>query len=179
MPTRSTLRATFLDPIAGMGVEVGTPSGFTLRFDTASRDEGGTGSGPTETLLGALAACTAMDVASILRKKRQRFHAYEIVVTADKAEAHPQTFTAITVEHRLAGEVTAEAVRRSVELSATTYCPVSAMLSASVRIEHRYRIRRGAEPADQSPNGPSQEESGLVVVTGPDGTRAAGRTATG
>ena len=66
--------------------------------------------------------------------------------------------------------MTAEAVRRSVELSATSYCPVSAMLSAAVRIEHRYRIRR-----DEA----GEEESALVVVTGPAEARAAQDAATG
>jgi hypothetical protein len=46
-----------------------------------------------------------------------------------------------------------------VELSATTYCPVSAMLSQAVTIEHRYRLQRGA-----SDTNPAAE---LVVVTGP------------
>jgi putative redox protein len=157
MSTRSSVSATFVDAAEGMRVEATSASGFGVRFDTAASDEGGFGASPTETLLAALAACTAMDVASILRKKRQPFRSYRIAVTAEKSEEHPQVFTAITVEHQLEGEMTAEAVRRSVELSATTYCPVSAMLSKAVPIEHRYRIRRDGE---------AQEEAALVVVTG-------------
>jgi putative redox protein len=159
MPGRSTVSATFLDPVQGMGVEGQTESGFSVRFDTAASADGGVGPSPVEAVLEALAACTAMDVASILRKKRQRFRSYQVHVTADRADEHPQVYTAISVEHRLEGEMTAESVRRSVELSAASYCPVSAMLSASVRIEHRYRIRRDGEV---------QDESALVVVTGPD-----------
>jgi putative redox protein len=70
-------------------------------------------------------------------------------------------YTSITVEHRVTGEVEAEAVRRSVELSSTKYCPVSAMLSASVTIEHWYRLN------DPEAAG----EAVLVAVTGPHGTR--------
>jgi putative redox protein len=158
MPTRSTVSATLLDPVEGMGVEGQTDSGFRIRFDTLASADGGVGAGPTETVLVALAACTAMDVASILRKKRQPFRSYQINVIADKADEHPQVYTTIIIEHQLAGEMTAESVRRSIELSATTYCPVSAMLSAAVRIEHRYRIRREGE---------TEEASALVVVTGP------------
>jgi putative redox protein len=170
MSLRNRVTATFVDPESGGAVEARSDSGFPLRFDTRSSDEGGTGASPTESLLGALAACTAMDVASILRKKRQRFRSYRIEVTGERREEHPRVYTAITVEHQLVGSMTAEAVRRSVELSATSYCPVSAMLSASVRIEHRYRIKREGE---------GQAEAALVVVTGPDAGRAAGRTATG
>ncbi|HET7582665.1 MAG TPA: OsmC family protein [Candidatus Limnocylindria bacterium] len=170
MSIRNRVTADFVDPSDGLAITATSGSGFRLQFDTASTAEGGIGPSPTESLLAALAACTAMDVASILRKKRQPFDSYRIEVTGERAEEHPRVFTAITVEHQLTGSMTAEAVRRSVELSATSYCPVSAMLSAAVRIEHRYRIRR-----DEA----GEEESALVVVTGPAEARAAQDAATG
>jgi hypothetical protein len=74
------------------------------------------------------------------------------------------------VVHQHAGAISPDAVRRSKELSATSYCAGRALLPASVRIEHRYRIQRDGE---------SQEEAAVVVVTGPDADRAAGRAATG
>jgi putative redox protein len=159
MPTISTVLATFVDPAEGMHVTAVTESGFPLSFDTLNAEEGGAGSSPTEAVLAALAACTAMDVASILRKKRQRVDGYQVSVRATKADENPRVYTSIVVEHQLSGEVSPEALRRSIELSATAYCPVSAMLSASVPIEHRYRIQQGGE-ADAV-------ESTLAVATGP------------
>ena len=158
MPTISTAQATFVDPVEGMRVDAVSGSGFPVTFDTLAPNQGGAGPSPTETVLAALAACTAMDVASIMRKKRQQIERYEIAVTAEKADEHPQVFTSIVVEHRIVGDVSSEAVRRSVELSATSYCPVSAMLSRSVPIEHRYRLQLTADAI------PARE---LVVVTGP------------
>jgi putative redox protein len=160
MPTR-TLSAIFIEPgpdaANRLRIEARTESGFGLRFDSLAAVDGGIGPGPTESILATLAACTAMDVASILRKKRQRVDSYRIQVSAEKREAHPQVFTAISVEHQVTGEVTVDALRRSIELSATAYCPVSAMLSGSVPIDHRYRLQRdGAE-----------EEMGLAAHTGP------------
>jgi putative redox protein len=115
--------------------------------------------GPKEALLAALAGCTAMDVASLLRKKRQVADSYEIEVSGETAETHPRVFRTISVEHRVGGAVEAEALRRSIELSATKYCPVSAMLSAVATIEHRYRLttdgrRRAAVVAITGPSGP-------------------------
>ena len=76
------LSATFIEPGPDAGdrlrVQATTESGFDLGFDTLSASEGGIGPGPTETILASLAACTAMDVASILRKKRQRVESYRI-----------------------------------------------------------------------------------------------------
>ena len=128
---------------------------------TEPPEDGDPAPGPKETLLAALAGCTAMDVASILRKKRQAAESYEIAVSGDSADEHPKRFVAITVEHRVRGDVTPEALRRSIELSATKYCPINAMLSASCTIEHRYRLT-GVE---------GEEHAALVAVTGPDGSR--------
>jgi putative redox protein len=155
-----TFLATFVDPAQGMLVSAESGSGFTISFDSSEADTRG-GASPIESVLGALAACTAMDVASILRKKRQVPIGYQIAVTGERTDEHPRVYTAIVVEHRITGEVDAEAVRRSVELSATRYCPVSAMLSHAVRIEHRYRLARSEQ--DDEP------VSALVVVTGPEG----------
>jgi len=98
----------------------------------------GDGAEPKELLLMALAGCTASDVGSLLRKKRQRPESYELVISGVAAEEHPRVYLSIDVEHRVRGDVTAVALRRSIELSATTYCPVNAMLSAVARVEHRY-----------------------------------------
>jgi putative redox protein len=117
---------------------------------------------PVETLCVSLAACSAMDVISIATKKRQEIAHYEILVTANQRDEYPQIITWVEVIHVLEGPVVDEAaIRRSIELSATKYCPVNAMLSAgATEIHHHFRMRcTGAEP---------KEASGEVVVTGPD-----------
>ena len=116
--------------------------------------------GPKDTVLAALAGCTGMDVASILRKKRQVPDAHEIVVSAESAADHPRVFTEIRLEHRVRGAVAAEALRRAIELSATRYCPVNAMLSAATRIEHHYLLTDAA----------GATLTALVAVTGPGGS---------
>lgn len=156
MPMR--IVATIHDP-GRLRVEARTESGQLVDMDGDPPEGDDAAAGPREVLLAALAGCTAMDVASILRKKRQPAAGYQIGVEAESVTEQPRVFTAITVEHRLSGEVEAEALRRAIELSATRYCPVSAMLSRAVRIEHRYRLRGG--------------ESVLVAVTGPGGSRVA------
>ncbi len=155
---QSEVLATFVDA-QHMRVEVVSGSGHDLAMDAGDPDGLDSAARPTEALLAALAGCTSMDVASILRKKRQSPISYQIHVRGQKSVEHPQVFTHVVVEHRVSGAVEAEALRRSIELSATRYCPVSAMLSKAVTIEHRYRLRRDGE----------DESSALVAVTGPDG----------
>ncbi|HUF05841.1 MAG TPA: OsmC family protein [Candidatus Binatia bacterium] len=157
MPTR--IIAT-VDP-ARSRVEARTAHDQLIVMDADPPEGDNSAAGPKETLLAALAGCTAMDVASLLRKKRQVATTYELEVSGESAEAHPRVFTAIRVEHRVSGAVEAEALRRSIELSATEYCPVNAMLSAIARIEHRYRLT--------DPEG--NEHEALVAVIGPGGGR--------
>lgn len=143
---------------AGAHFEATTGSGFQVHFDSG---QGQTAAGPTEVVLAALAACSAMDVVSILEKKRQPFVRYQVHVSAEQRDGYPQVFTRIDLVHELEGpDLKVAAVRRCIELSATKYCPVSAMLSAgATEIHHRYRmIRTGGQPLD---------ESGEVIVTGP------------
>jgi putative redox protein len=116
---------------------------------------------PVETVAVSLAACSAMDVVSILAKKRQEISHYVIRVEAIQRDEYPQILTRVDVIHEVAGEVVEEAaVRRSIELSATKYCPVNAMLSAgATEVHHRYVVRNtGPQPF---------EAEGEVVVTGP------------
>ncbi|HEY1167708.1 MAG TPA: OsmC family protein [Candidatus Limnocylindrales bacterium] len=137
-----------------------TDSGHDVVIDNAA---GNTGPRPTELVLAAIAGCTAMDVVEIMAKKRQVVDRYSVEVKGTQREKAPHVFTEITVTHFVEGNVEAEAVRRSIELSATKYCTVSAQIAAGpTRISHRYRITRPG--VDGSP---PAEESGEVVVTGP------------
>ena len=90
-----------------------------------------------------------MDVIGILAKKRQEISAYRIEVSGSQRDEYPQVYSEIVVTHDLEGPGLSEAaVRRAIELSATKYCPVSAMIAAgATTIHHRYRIRTaGSRP---------------------------------
>ncbi|HZQ08491.1 MAG TPA: OsmC family protein [Anaerolineae bacterium] len=95
---------------------------------------------PTEVLLTALAACTGMDVISILLKKRQPVKSLKVLVEGKRADEHPRVFTEIQVVYYVRGEVTPAALARSIELSETKYCPISIMLRQSCPINSRFEI---------------------------------------
>ena len=116
--------------------------GYTVQMD-ASPTVGGNNSGfrPMELLLTGLGGCTAMDVLSILRKKRQDVTAFEVKLDARQAENHPHVFTHITVRYIIRGhKINSKAVERAIELSESKYCPAQAMLAKATTIEHVYEI---------------------------------------
>ena len=105
-------------------------SGFSVPLGT-SPGVGGDDDGfrPLELLAVGLAGCTAMDVISILKKKKQQVTSFEVQVHAETADVHPKVFTHLIIEYILSGnELSKSAVERAVELSAEKYCPAQAML---------------------------------------------------
>lgn len=117
-------------------------SGFTIQLDS-KQEVGGEGRGfiPMELMAMSMAGCTAMDVISILRKKRQEVTAFEVHVDASRAEEHPKVFTRATIHYLITGHsVDEKAVRRAIELTAESYCPAQAMLGKVMPIELRYQI---------------------------------------
>ena len=101
-----------------------------------------TGSRPLEAFLQSLAACTAMDVVSVLEKKRQPFTGLEMEVTAHQREDEfPKIYTEIDLVYVVTGTgVSADAVARAIELSSDKYCSVKGMLGPQVRVSTAFRI---------------------------------------
>jgi putative redox protein len=112
----------------------------------ADPDIGGENDGfrPLELMAISLAGCTAMDVVSILKKKQQDLTAFEVQVHADRAGEHPKVFTHIVITYLVTGHnLDEKALLRSIELSATKYCPAQAMLAKVVPMELCYEIFKG------------------------------------
>ena len=107
-------------------------SGHPLTVDAGVEK---TANSPVELVLIGLCACTASDVVSILRKKREPFTSLEVRATAERAESFPKVFTAIRLVYRVGGNVARKAIEDAVRLSKEKYCSVSAMLEKTARIE--------------------------------------------
>jgi putative redox protein len=117
-------------------------SGFNVPLDT-DPGAGGDNDGvrPMELFAIGLAGCTAMDVISILQKKRMDVTDFEVKAHIERAEEHPKVFTHAVLEYVVGGHGVQEAaVLRAIELSASRYCPAQAMLAKVFPIEMKYQI---------------------------------------
>lgn len=154
----STIHTAVIDHVGKGDFRASTGTG--RRIDLGDAKKGYLS--PVETVLVALGSCSAMDVISIATKKRQAIATYRIHVRGDQRTEYPQIYTDIEVVHEVTGRALSEtAIRRSIELSATKYCPVNAMISAGATVvHHRYRIAStGSAPYE------AEDE---VIVTGPN-----------
>jgi putative redox protein len=117
-------------------------SGHFLQL--GSLDEVGTpndGFRPVELLAVGLAGCTAMDVISIMLKKKEPVTAFDVSVHAERAGEHPHVFTSIEVVYHVKGtNINPASVERAIELSTSKYCPAFAMLSKAAPITTRFEI---------------------------------------
>ncbi len=124
--------------IAGEEFVAKMPSGHSVPFDADRKHNAAPG--PMEMLLGALGACTSVDVVMILAKKRQRLTSLEVVVSGERASEPPTVWTKIDMVYRLSGSVEEKAARDAIELSQMKYCSVAAMLRKTAEITYRFEI---------------------------------------
>lgn len=125
-----------------LSMEGASDSGYTLPLG-AKKSAGGAEDGfrPMELFEIGLAGCTAMDVISILEKKRQQVTDFEVLVHTKRAQDHPTVFTSAVIEYFVTGvNLDKKALLRSIELSATRYCPAQAMFGKIFPIELKYHI---------------------------------------
>lgn len=115
--------------------------GVVMDASPAFKGEG-TGVRPIELVLYALGACTAMDVVSVLEKKRLDVSGVEIVVEGTQRESdYPHYYETINVEYVVTGRgVPEEAVERAIELSEQKYCSVKGMFGSQVTVTTSFRV---------------------------------------
>jgi putative redox protein len=131
----------------GLSFTGSADSGFQIKLG-ADVGVGGANDGfrPLELMAISLAGCTAMDVISILQKKKQAVTDFIVLVHADKGLDHPRIFTQITIFYVATGHhIEESALLRAIELSATKYCPAQAMLGKVVPMELKYKIEEKGE----------------------------------
>jgi putative redox protein len=115
-----------------------SPSGHAIAIDSDRASN--KAPGPMELVLMALGACTATDVVSILKKKRQKLQALEVICSGERAPEPPTVWIRLEILYRLYGTLDEASVKRAIELSESKYCSVSAMLQKTAKLTWRYEI---------------------------------------
>jgi len=115
-----------------------SPSGHAVTIDSDRASN--KAPGPMELVLMALGACTATDVVSILKKKRQKLESLEVICSGERASEPPTVWIKLEILYRLRGSLDETAVKRAIELSEQKYCSVSAMLQKTATLTWRHEI---------------------------------------
>jgi len=130
-PTSTTVHATWRGE---RRYEIGRPGGPSVTVDAA----GEAGLGPVDTMLGALAACTAIDVVDYLAKRRTPVSRVDVRVDAERRPTAPRRVLEARLEFTIDGEgIDFTHAERAIALSFQTYCSISHTLAPDVRLESR------------------------------------------
>ncbi len=125
-----------------LNFEGSNPSGQSV-YISNERDEQGnrTGFSPIHLLALGLGSCTAMDVISILQKKKQAVEDFEVKVSYERRDEHPTIWTSANIEYIATGKgIDPSALERSIQLSVEKYCAAHAMLSKAVDITTSFQV---------------------------------------
>ncbi len=125
---------------AGDEFFIGIPPSGNAQIMDAKGDRNAAAT-PLELLLVAVAGCTAFDVISILKKKRQDVTVYKVEITGERKEDRPQAFIKFHINHIVHGrDISEKAVADAIKLSDTTYCSVAATVRPTAEITTSYQI---------------------------------------
>jgi putative redox protein len=119
-----------------------TMDGHKIIID-AGEESGGNNLGPRpkKLMLTALAGCTGIDVAMILKKMKVVPEAFQVIVEADVTDEHPKHYSKMKVIYQFKGKnLSMDKLEKAVKLSETTYCGVSAVYRKAMEMETEIRI---------------------------------------
>jgi putative redox protein len=105
------------------------------------------GPGPVEALLGALAACSSMDVIEYLAKRRTPAKELEIIVDGVRRGVAPRRLLSARLTFRLNGDgIEAHHAERAIALAIQTYCSVASSLAPDVVVETQLVLNGESQP---------------------------------
>lgn len=88
---------------------------------------------PVETLLSSLAACGAVDIVLILRKRKKTFTDFQVETIGTRREETPKAFTKIHCHYLItSSDVSTDELYKAAQLSLEKYCTVAASLKAEI-----------------------------------------------
>lgn len=131
-----------LKQIDGLKLKGKDSSGHEIIIDT-KKELGGheSASSPTEILLFSLGSCTLMDVISLIEKMRVKYDDIKVKVSGEKRDEHPKIYTKIEIKYIVKGKDPDKSkIKKAIDLSSNRYCPIHAMLEATVPISSSLEI---------------------------------------
>lgn len=114
-------------------------SPITIALD-AKPENGGAGNGitPKPLMLIALAGCTGMDIASLIKKMRVEITDLQIDTEAEKSDGMPMVYTEIRLIYRFTAptDAAADKIKKIVEMSQERYCGVAEMVRHFAKLSY-------------------------------------------
>ncbi len=119
--------------LGGMAFESDNTSGNSFKIEDADESDG---LRPKSLMLSALAGCSGLDVASLIKKMKLEVDTFQIDTIANLTDEHPKHYDAVKVEYHFYGSnLNEERLQRAVDLSVDKYCGVFEMFRQFAKME--------------------------------------------
>jgi len=136
----SIIKTTTTTYKAELEYEAANPQGNKVEIDMYDPDNKKHQS-PTELLLSATAACSAVDVIQILQKKRKTIEGLQVVAEGTRRDEHPKYFTDILLTFKLKSpDTNPEELAKVVALSVDKYCSVAATIRGVANVRYQSEL---------------------------------------
>jgi putative redox protein len=120
------------------------PAGRQHRIDASAKQA----PGPVETLLNAIATCSAVDVVDIMNKRKTPVERMTIHVAGERRPETPRRIRHLDIEFQIDGAgIEREHAERAINLSFERYCSVASSLSPDIVTEIRLTLNGEQFPA--------------------------------
>lgn len=97
---------------------------------------------PMQLLLSATVACAAVDIVSMIKKKRKNFINLEAEIEGERRDEFPRKFTDINIKYILTSPDTSEAeLDKVVSLAVEKYCSVAGSLDSDINLTHSVEVK--------------------------------------
>ena len=111
-------------------------------IDMLPRDEKQSQS-PMELLLSAIIACAAVDIVSMVKKRRKTFVDLTGEAVGERRDEHPRKYTAVNIHYVITSpDLTEEEAERIISLAVEKYCSVASSVNESMTLTHSFTIER-------------------------------------
>ena len=108
------------------------PAGRQHRIDAGAKEA----PGPVETLLGAIATCSAVDIIDIIGKRKTAVERLAVSVVGERRPEYPRRLMKLHLEYRIDGAgIEREHAERAMQLSFERYCSVASSLAPDIVVD--------------------------------------------
>ena len=117
-------------------------SGNELNIDMYAKDKKENLS-PMELLLSAVTTCAAVEVVSMIKKRRRDFKDIKAKSSGVRAETHPMYYKEIQVMYLIySSDLKDNEAERFISLALTKYCSVGSSIRKDTKVNHSFKIIR-------------------------------------
>ena len=98
---------------------------------------------PMELLLSAVTSCAALEVVSMIKKRRREFRDIKAETSGVRAESHPMYYKEINIKYIIySKDLEEKEADRFISLALTKYCSVGSSIRKDSQIKHTFEIIR-------------------------------------